>query len=157
MPKLTPAGVAIGAAFEVGKGALFGGLTGFAGNAALSFFTPATKLGLSFGTYASLGAIATPIMLLPQLIKNFLFSKSEYLNKHPNLKSVLSDTLDTLFYLGAVSAATAIMGTPFALTVASLMVIPTLLLALSVYCGVVNAVSDGLREKNAEQPRFSAL
>jgi hypothetical protein len=144
MPKkseLTTEGVLLTGLVAAPIGALGGGIFGCLGNSALSFFNPALASTVTgFATFASLGAIALPLMLLPKYLTDHFINNSKFLNRHPHLKGFIQDTTDVLLCLGAVTSAALILGTPLGATVISMMVIPAAIYLLSNLCRVVNAL-----------------
>ena len=147
--RLTPGKVLVGAAFSVPCGALFGGIMGSFGKAAVSLFNPAVANAAgTFVSFAGMGAIAAPLIIIPRLITDHFLNKSAYLASNPNLKSFLQDTTTLLLNLAAVATAAAIIGSPIGPAVLCMMIIPAAIYLLSTICNVVNAClySDVQRE-----------
>lgn len=137
---LTPGKIVAATALGVPFGALGGGILGSLGKALFSFFdAPLASTVGDFGTFAGIGAIAYPLKLLPSLLVNHLIDNSAFLARNPNVKAFVSETSSLLLSLAAVTAAAALLGTPLAATVISMMVIPAALYVLSTVCSVINA------------------
>lgn len=120
-------------------GALLGGLSGIGGRCAISFFSPAMASAAgTFSTFAGVGLIAAPLMLIPSYITNRLLSKIDFLKAHPKLAAFLADTADFLITLGAVAAGTALISSAFPATLLSVMIIPAVVYALKTLCNVLN-------------------
>jgi hypothetical protein len=124
--------------------ALGGGIQGFAGRTALSFFNPVMAgVAGSFASFAGMGAIACPLIIIPHLLTAHFFNKSAFLNTHPNLKGVLLSTNNLLLTLGAVTTAAVLLGMPsLGATVIAMMIVPTLMFALSTLYHAVKACID---------------
>ena len=136
----TPGAILVNAALEIPAGALVGGIQGSLGKALFSFFNaPLASTVGGFGTFAGIGAIAYPLIFLPKLLADHLIDNSAFLARNPNFKAFVSETSSLLVSLGAVTAAAALLGTPLAPTVISMMVIPAVLYVLSTVCNVINA------------------
>jgi hypothetical protein len=152
--KVNPATIVVNGAIEAGCGAVLGGLSGLIGQYGVSFFSSvvANAAG-SFGTFAALGAIAAPLVFLPQLLANYAIENNDYLNKHPYFKDFLKDTSRLVLQIGAVAAAAAMLSTPIGPTVICMMVIPAIYYLLSSICNAINALSD-YDEKMNPAPGF---
>lgn len=138
--QLTTTDIILTGAVVAPIGALVGGISGGLGKCAVSFFNPAMASAAgSFLTFAAVGAIAAPLMILPKLITDYLINKSHFLNKHQNLKEFLENTSTFLLTLGAVAASAAILGTPIGPTIICMMVIPAVLYAINAICSAINA------------------
>lgn len=137
--ELTPGAIVFGAALSAPVGALCGGITGSLGKLSLSLFSPGIGGFGSFATFAGIGAIAAPLTILPKLLTDYLYNNSAYLKKHPYLKSFLKDTTGMLLSAGAIAAAAAMISSPIGLSVACMMVIPTIFYVLKTLCNVINS------------------
>lgn len=151
---LTPGGLIIAGAIAAPFGALFGGVEGVLGRYGLSFFNPvmASAAG-TFGTFAAMGAIAAPLLIIPKLLTDHFLNKSSFLNQHPNLKGFLADTNALLLSLAATATAALILGLPpLGATVISMMIIPAALYALSTLCRFINICLNLEAEEDRPAP-----
>ena len=130
-------------------GALGGGTVGCFGKWSLSFFNPGISSVGNFGTFAGVGAIAFPVVRLTNVISKHYMDKSEYLNAHPNFKSFLANAIDLVVRLAAVTAATAIVGSPIIPTVACIMLIPAIIDVLGMIASGVNAFLAANKESKS--------
>jgi hypothetical protein len=137
---LTPGELIIAGGILAPLGALFGGINGILGRYSLSFFNPvlASAAG-TFGTFAAMGAIAAPLMIVPKHLTEHFLNKNEYLKEHPNLQGLLLDTNKLLLSMGAVTTAALLLGLPpLGASVIAMMIIPAIVFALSSICRLVN-------------------
>jgi hypothetical protein len=137
--KLTPCKIVTKGATEAAFGALLYGASGYIGRYGVSFFSPSVACAVgSFATFAALGAVAAPLMLLPKLLTDLLIERSDYLNRNPHLKVFVIDTTRLLLQIAAVAAAAAILTTPIGPTIICMMVIPAIYYVLKTICDLVN-------------------
>lgn len=136
-------------------GALVSGISGSLGKWGLSLFNPSIVSSAGgLATFAGIGAIAAPLLILPKLlIDHFVINKSVFLELNPNLKEFVQDTSDLLLTLGAVTAAAAMLGSPLGVTVLCLMVVPAILYVLNTIVNAVNALQE-YEERNGATPIF---
>ena len=145
--KLTPGVVIISAPF----GALSGGFTGSLGKASCSFFNSSvTSTVGGFATFAAVGAIATPLVVMSSLLVNHFIDNSDFLSRHPNAQRFMKDTSTLLLELAAVAAAAAMLGTPVGATVLCMMVIPAACYLLSTLCTAINTCLSSDKEEEDE-------
>lgn len=135
-------------------GALLGCVNGSIGNFALSFFNPvmANSIKHVVVTSAALGAIALPLMILPKYLTDHFINNSKFLRKNPNLHGFVKETTDILITLGSVATAAVLLGTPFAASVVSMMIIPAAMYALSTLCLAINAVVNAKESSESQVP-----
>lgn len=121
-------------------GALVGGASGIVGRGAISFFNPAVATAAgTLGTFAGVGLIAAPLMVIPNYITRHLLSQSEFLKKHPNFAAILEDTSEYLYTLGAVAVGAGLISSAILPTMAAMMLVPSIVYALHLICNVINA------------------
>lgn len=152
MPKttdLTPGGVIGNAIISMPFGALAGLVSGSLGKVGISFFSSsmASAAGTA-ATFAGVGAIAAPLVIIPVYIVNKILANNannEFLKTRPKLAKFLADTANFLITLGAVTASATLLGASWPATIMAMMVIPTIIYALSTLCNVINACFDACK------------
>jgi hypothetical protein len=126
---------------EVPRWAFGGAVQGIIGRWTLSFFNPVlARAAPGFLMSAALGAIATPLAILPALLLDKALANSSYLNTHPNLKDCLTDTASILLNAGVVTVAALLLNAPLTATLASYMILPSIIYAYSMLSNGINAV-----------------
>lgn len=142
-PKVTTSHIAGVALCEAAAGAALGGISGLFGKLGLSIFNPtlASAAG-SFLTFATVGAIAAPLVILPTILSDCLIENMAFLEKRPNAKEFIKDTSKLLLQIAAIAAAAAILSTPIGPTVICMMVIPVIYYVLKSICNLVNALNE---------------
>lgn len=131
--------------------AVFGGINGMIGRSSISFFNPiiASTAG-SFGTFAVMGALTLPLVILPSILIDHAFKNSTFLSNYPKTKDFLHDSATLLTNFAAISTAALVMGLPpFGITVLCMMVVPTLLFVLKQICNVVHDCLNKEAERTA--------
>lgn len=153
--KLTAGHVLGHAALSVPVGALVYPLFGSLGKFALSFFDSSmASCAGSFGTFAAMGAIAAPLVIIPSIIKDHFLDHSEFLKNYPNLKGFLNATSSFLINLGAITAAAAMLSIPvFGATVISMLIIPAVCNALMALYHTIQGALDYCQKE--ERPAFA--
>jgi len=124
--------IALQMAVAVPVGAVCHGIFGSLGKFSLSFFNPSlASCAGTFSTFAGVGAIALPLVIIPKLLKAKFFDNSSMLEDYPVLKNQLSKISDVFISIGSVATAALILGIPpFGATVISIMVIDVAVTAL---------------------------
>lgn len=140
---LTPEDVICSAILSMPFGALGGLISGSLGKVGLSFFNSsmASAAGTA-ATFAGVGLVAAPLTIIPIYITNKLLANSEFLKTRPKLAKFLADTAGFLITLGAITASVALLSASWPATIMAMMVIPTIIYALSTLCNVINACFD---------------
>lgn len=136
-------GVGILEVVAVPVGALGHGVQGIIGKACYSFFnSSATSAVGGFATFAGVGAIAAPLVVIPVMIAHLLIDNSSFLQQHPGLQSVIKDTTILLLNLASVTAAAAILSLPIVPTVMCLMIVPAIAFVLTQLFRAISAAVD---------------
>jgi hypothetical protein len=149
--RLTPGGIIVAGAISAPFGALAGGIFGSLGQYAVSFFNPAmASVAGSFATFAGIGAIAAPLIIIPRILLDHVLNRSAFLAQRPNFKEFIQDTTSLLLNLAVVATAAAIIGSPIGPTILCMMIIPAAIYLLSTLCRAINACLNNADEYEHE-------